>query len=427
MLTITWAGAQNKVVERSAKKVPAWLGTAVDDKLVVTVTASNLAEAQTRAIDAVTERIILSVASNVTVAQTNISSETVTDDDVESKDAYERLAKLRSANLPFLKGISPNKVEEVYWQRLLNKQTKKEHIEYSILYPYSRSEQRTLQAQFEKLDAEKVARYEALEQQIDQIANVEDIKSSITELAALKEYFFDDVRIKQVDGLMTRYRQLYDALTIVGKFTDSNHYFMQVWLKGKPIGVSKVPAVRSNCASQIAVVPQDGGFMISFNADDCLPEEENFLDIQLRIENKRLQQKAYISGEDEAAVSMAQTIVPEGKVYLAADAVDKATRTLTNVNIRLTLNNRQGVTFGLKSIELEVPDLATPLIFDDIDAVYSTKGAIQVRALAEGQVQVRQAKKERFAFIKGNITVVNPTTDAVEIVKVSLPYVSNWE
>lgn len=427
LLTITWAGAQNKVIERSAKKVPAWLNTAVDDKLVVTVTAPTLAEAQNRAIDAVTERIILSVASNVSVAQTNLSTETVTNDGVDSKDAYQRLSKLRSANLPFLKGISANKVEDVYWQRIRDKQSKKEHIEYSILYPYSRAEQRSLQAQFEKIDAEKVARYEALEQQIDQIGAVDDIKAAITELAALKEYFFDDVRIKQTEGLILRYRQLYDALTLTGKFTDDKHYLVQVLLKGKPIGVSKVPTVKSNCAGQISVVPQDGGFVVSFTTEDCLPEEENFLDIQLRIENKRLQQKAYFSGKDDNSINIAQAVVPEGKIYLTADNVDKTARTITDVNIRLTLNNRQGITFGLKSIELEVPELTTPLIFDDIDAIYGSKGIIQVRALAKGQMQVRTTKKGRFSFVKGTITVVNPTTNAVETIKVSLPYVSNWE
>lgn len=427
LLTFTWAGAQNKVIERSAKKVPTWLNTAVDDKLVVTVTASTLADAQTRAIDAVTERIILSVASNVSVAQTNLATETVTNNGVESKDAYERLSKMRSANLPFLKGISQNKVEDVYWQRIRDKQTKKEHIEYSILYPYSRSEQRTLQAQFEKLDAEKVARYKALEQHIDQIAAVDDIKAAITELAALKEYFFDDVRIKQTEGLILRYRQLYDALTLTGKFTDDSHYFLQLLLKGKPIGVSKVPTVKSNCAGQIAVVPQDGGFMISFVTEDCLPEEENFLDVQLRIENKKLQQKAYFSGKDDSSINIAQAVVPEGKIYLTTEAINKNTHIITDVSIRMTLNNRQGVTFVLKSIELEVPELVAPLVFDDIDTTYGSKGIIQLRALAKGEVQLRTNIKGTRSLVKGYITVVNPTNNATETIKVALPYASNWE
>ena len=50
-ITLLAAGvaAQTKVVERSAKKVPGWLNTAVEDYLVVSVTAGSLAEGQTKA------------------------------------------------------------------------------------------------------------------------------------------------------------------------------------------------------------------------------------------------------------------------------------------------------------------------------------------------------------------------------------------
>ena len=74
ILAIVTIYAQNKVVESSAKKVPPWLGTAVEGKLVVSVTAPTLAQAQVKAMNEVTERIILSVASNVSVTQRNVAS-----------------------------------------------------------------------------------------------------------------------------------------------------------------------------------------------------------------------------------------------------------------------------------------------------------------------------------------------------------------
>ena len=55
-ITLLTAGvaAQTKVVERSAKKVPGWLNTAVEDYLVVSVTAGSLAEGQTKALTEIT-------------------------------------------------------------------------------------------------------------------------------------------------------------------------------------------------------------------------------------------------------------------------------------------------------------------------------------------------------------------------------------
>lgn len=426
LLIVLSMSAQTKILERSAKKTPTWLNTAVDGGFAVTVQANNLADAQVKAMAEVTERIILSVASNVSVTQRNVSSEVVTNDNVDSRDEFSRLSKIKSANLPFLKGISQNKVSEVYWVHVRDKQTGKEYYEYSVLYPYTRAEQRSLQAQFEELDAKKTAEYAQLEAGIDDINDVDEIKAAITSLQALKEYFFDDVRVKQTEGLEKRYRQLYDALSLTGKFVKDGEYLCQVLLKGKPVRVSKMPTVKSNCASQIAVKPADGHFVINYDASDCLPEEENFLDIQFRIEGKQLRQKAFLAEGTQATADSQLSLAPEGKVVLTAALVDTSARTLTNINIRLSVNNRNGTTFGLKSIELEVPELTSPLVFDDIDAVYSTKGLIQIKALAQGEASVRNVKKSNFSFVTGYMTVVNPNTNAVEKIKISLPYTTNW-
>lgn len=74
----TTASADTKIIDKSAKKAPEWLGTATEGFLVVTVRANSLADAQSKALDEITERIIKSVASNVTVSQTNVASEVTT-------------------------------------------------------------------------------------------------------------------------------------------------------------------------------------------------------------------------------------------------------------------------------------------------------------------------------------------------------------
>ena len=55
--------ADTKVIEKSAKKAPEWLYSATDGFIVVTVEASNLGDAQQRALQLVTDRIILSVVT----------------------------------------------------------------------------------------------------------------------------------------------------------------------------------------------------------------------------------------------------------------------------------------------------------------------------------------------------------------------------
>lgn len=426
LLLAVGVAAQTKVIDKSAKKAPEWLNTAVDDYLIVTVTAQSLADAQTKALAEVTERIIQSVASNVTVSARNEMSEVNTNGSIDSKDAYTRISKMKSANLPFLKGISSTKVEDVYWLKLQDKSTKKEYYEYSVKYPFSRAEQAGLVKQFEELDAEKVAQYEALEQKINEIESVEEIGSCIAQLDALIEYFFDEVRLTQAKGLQKRYRQLYDALTVTGTFVEEGTYRCQVLLEGNPVKVSVRPKVTSNCAGQLSVRPSEGAFIITYDAIDCLPEEENFLDILFRIGGKKLEHKAFLT-EAGGAGTATFSVVPEGKLILTADSVDAARRKLYNINIRLTLNNRGGTPFGLKAIELHVPEISAPIVFDDIDGVYKTKGVLQIRALAEGDFTVREKKNSAFSFVEGSVTFVNPQTGAVERKRLSLPYVTNWE
>ena len=423
LLLAVGANAQTKVIEKSAKKVPGWMNTAVDDYLIVTVNANSLADAQTKALTEITERIIQAVANNVSVSKKNVLSEVNTDGNIESKDAFTQVSKMKSANLPFLKGISLSNVEEIYWEKVQDKATKKEHYDYSVKYPFSKSEQRKLIAEFEALDAEKVAQYKALEQKIHEIESIDEIKQAVAELNALSEYFFDDVRLSQVKGLISRYNQLYDAISITGTFLEKGKYRCQVLLDGNPVKVSVTPKVTSNCAAQISVRPVDGAFTIGYDAIDCLPEEENFLNILFRINGKRLEHKAFLNESGVGSVTF--SVVPEGKLILTADSV--VDRKLFNINIRLTLNNRGGTPFGLKALELHVPELSTPIIFDDIDGVYKTKGIVQIKALAEGEFTAKEKKSSAFSFVQGSITFVNPVSGAVERAKLSLPYVTNWE
>lgn len=54
----------------------------------------------------------------------------------------------------------------------------------------------------------------------------------------------------------------------------------------------------------------------------------------------------------------------------------------------------------MKSLELHIPEISTPVIFDDIDGVYKTKGIVQIKALAEGEFTAREKKSSAF-FCEG--------------------------
>ncbi len=427
LMVTALATAQTKVIEKSTKKTPSWVGSAVDGYLIVTVESKTLAGAQKMVIPEITERIIQSIATNITVSSTNESSDINVNGDITSTDNYYKRVKINAVNLPFLNGISMGKAQGVYWEKHQNKKTKQVHYEYSVKYPFSEQERQKLIAEFKKVDAEKEARYKALEDNINELESVEDIKDAITQIETLEAYFFDEVRKTKAAGLKKRYKDLYNNISVSGVFVAPGKYQFQLLLGGYPVKYSMLPKIMSNCASQLSVVHSgDGKFIATYDAIDCLPEEENFLNFIFRIEGKKVEHKALLKEAGGAGASQ-YSVVPEGKMILTADSASAADRKVYDINIRMTVNNRSGKKFAVKSLELQVPEIVAPLVFDDINAIYSTAGIIQLKLRAEGCFSIRQVKKSAFSFIEGSITIVNPETGALERKRLSLPYITNWE
>lgn len=413
--------AQMKVVEESAKRTPEWVNAAVEDYLVVSVSGKTMEEVRQKALNEVTEQIIRAVANNVSVTQMNTMSEVNVNGEIESKDVYTYLSKSQSANLPFLKGISMSKAEEIYWEKLRDKKTKEERIDYWVKYPFPSYELEDLIAEFEKLDAGKVRQYEALKAELPQVSSVEQIGRNIDALESLADYFFDDVRRGEAESLKQSYEALYGALTVAGELLSDGEYRCYILLEGRPVSISAKPKVTANCASALDVTPDDGAFIVTYDSSDCLDDEENYVDIVFRVAGKRLSKRHYFSTTGESSFS----VMPEGRLYLAADSVDG--RTIHNVTLRMTVNNIGGTPFGLKSVELTLPDIPTPLVFDDIDKVYEAKGAIQIKMVAEGSFDVPEVRSSSFTFAQGAMVLVNPETGAMERVRIYLPYETNWD
>ncbi len=426
LLTAGVALAQTKVVDKSSRKAPDWLTTAPDGYIIASVTANSLGEAQAKIHQELLERVIAEIATNVSVKTNNTVSEEYVDGDIKSNDKFVRNTKMNTANLPFLKNISTTDVEDVYWVKIEDKKTKAQHYEYTVKYPFSVFTRQSLVREFEKIDNEKNAQYKALVDKLNNIESIDDIKDAINQIEALEAYFFDEVRLEEARSLKQRYKDLYNTISIAGSFIGKGQYQCQVLVNGFPVKASVQPRVSSNCAGRLSVKPNDGAFIVSYDAADCLPDEENTLKMTFNINGKRYDHEAFLTESGGAAINTF-SVVPEGRLVLLADSVSAADRKVFNITIRMTLNNRSGSAYGLKALELHVPELATPIIFDDINAVYETKGIMAIKFLAEGAFRVKESKPSAVSMAEGSITFVNPQTGAIERKRLSLSYSTNWE
>lgn len=421
------ASADTKVIERSAKKAPAWLGGAPEGCIIVTSQGATLSEAQTKAQTEITERIIKAVASNVSLTQRNEAVETVTNNGVESSDTYSHSSVIRAANLPFVKGISLSKAADTYWVKLQDKKTKREYYEYSVKYPFTRLEQEMMTAEFEELDKSKEEELAALEAAVSEIAAFDDIKSNIAKLDALGEYFVDAPRLARVSSAKTRYKDLYSSIALTGAVVSEGTIKCALTLNGHKLSYYAAPKLKSNCASDLQFSNSEGEYTITYNSIDCLPEEQNSVSVSFRINGKTIQRDFIIGANGESDETSGIKVVPTGKIYLTADTISQENKTISGLDIRMTLDNITGQPFGLKSIELTIPGIATPVVFDDIDAVYSTKGKIQVKAHADGTLRLTGTKHSAAKFINGKINIVNPSTQSIQSIRLALTFSTNWE
>lgn len=415
--------AQFKVVEKSAKKAPTWYRQMLEDYLIVSAHEPTLEAAQTACLQEVKKQIIQAVAQNITFAEiSNLSQRLENDEITDFVDTYSSNTDVKAATVPFVQGISLSKVEEYYWEKLQDKKTKEIYYDYSIKYPFTRLELKKLVKDFEARDKKYEAQLVELENHLNEIQSLEDIQASMLKIDPLEEYFFDAMRKKRTSSLRQSYGQLYSMISIQGNTTAFGEYECHLVLKGNPIAASLMPKLKSNCASQLSARSEDGGktIRILYDAADCLETEENFVEAIFRIGGKAVSHKFYIDVKGQM-----MTVMPAGKVYLTAEA--ETDSTLTNVNIRMTLDSRYANSFAVQNIALEVPGLVNTLIKNNINISYRGIGTYVFETVAEGDWKRTAISPYRIAFIKGSMEIRNEQNGEVSRIQINLPYVANWK
>lgn len=288
---IPTARADNwKVLERSEKKSPSWTKELSSGHIVVTGEGRTLEEARKAALDALLSRIITSVATNVESRSTQTGSESFEDGRSHSSETFESSLEIAAARLPFIKGVSLSEASGIYWEKLEDNKSKRTLYKVDLLYPLSESQLEDYRRQFEDIDAGKRAELKALKEQIPNVSSAEQISEAESRLASLEEYFFDKVRRKEAAELRKQYAALYRNISISGNQTGPGEATVRTLLNGRPFASGVRLKVTSECASAINAIPQGDGstWTITFDTSDCLPMEQNTLEVSANIKTVRL-------------------------------------------------------------------------------------------------------------------------------------------
>ena len=266
-----------KVVERSSKKMPEWILSHPEDYIVAIALASTLQEAQGR----VEQELLRKVMSAVAV---NVEGETVSDSGVkggnEWDDFYSHLS-VRAAQLPFVSDITLAKCKESYWEHVLDKDSGEDSYRLYVLYPFSSATRQNLIGRYEAYDKSMEDILERNESGYQEVSSFEDLSVAEGELEGLIEWFPDNLRRSRAQKALELYRQIKRSLVLVGNITAKGECTVKVMRGDRIFKLHGKLKATSNCASQINIQPEQTGWRVRFNTDDCLKYEDNHLKLTL--------------------------------------------------------------------------------------------------------------------------------------------------
>lgn len=295
MWTVSVFSQEYKVVEKSDKKAPAWYESAESGYIVASAEAASMEEARQQCLESVKRQIIQAIAQNIEFSDSHVVKQTSGNGDriTEFVDQYIAEGSTRAASLPFIKGISLSKVDGSYWEKRRDKKTDKITYAYAVRYPFPEDEHKALVLQFEEQDREMEDLITGMENHLNDISSVEEIDQCIIKMQPAAEYFFDKTRREWAEGVIQNYKKLPTFITAQGKADGKDSYVISLYIKGKKITTAAMPRLTSNCASQLKATPKGEDILITYSSEDCLDDEENFVELTFRMPGKSLKHKFY--------------------------------------------------------------------------------------------------------------------------------------
>jgi hypothetical protein len=292
----TTCAAQIKVIERSAKKAPAWVNGIEKNFLIVSATAKDVEEAKEKILNSLREQIVHAVAVNVQSSAAINVQETMLNGKVRQfLETTGTTIHTKSGNVPFLSEIALSNAVDYYWEKQQDKKTKTVTILYHVKYPFPEIQLQQLVFEFKEADEKMTAQLTTLCESMDAIRDMESIGKNITALQQLQK-LFDDGRKDQAAACIANYRNLYTYASLEENAHHTGNLSYQLMLSGKPAVTIQKPRVKSNCADNIRVKTHDNGSAdISYQTDGCYADLDNYIEVTYNFGGKNVSQKFFFT------------------------------------------------------------------------------------------------------------------------------------
>ena len=300
MIAATAFAAGDKVLEKSHKHAPDWIGGMEKDYIIVSTEAGNLEDAQTKAITKIREQIISAIATQVHSA-TNITMHEVTENgQIDSRREVKSELSVTAADIPYLADVSPSHAADYYWVKT-QRADKSIVYGYHVKYPLSNMKLHQLVEEYEKtqkavndslqsFSGTDFAAYNSLDEMLARHSQLKQFMLSLRE---------DDPRRNICQSIRQNYERMMSGNIHVETAGSDRKQTEVVMMYGdKQIACSLTPKTKTNCLTAIETRSTGHGNVISYDyTTGCYDDEQNWLEVTYTIAGKKITQRCYINND----------------------------------------------------------------------------------------------------------------------------------
>ncbi len=351
-----------KVLEKSARKAPEWVNGIVKDYIIVSASGETAESAQANALLKIKERIISSIAENVQTRSEYYRGEKNVNGVSNFIENYETFTTTKAADIGFIKGISLNKAEEYYWEKV--SEDGKIKFYYHIKYPFSEMQLAKLVLDFEMADKQITEEMNSIIDSIPYIHRIEQITEYIRILQNLSRAFID-ARKQKAEANIIKLNEMLRSIVISPVEEKLGELRFTLKYQDKTITSAAMPKVTSNCAKVTDIKSEEEQWIIRYNYSGCYDDPSNNILVSFPASSS-LKRNFYF----DINANKAEIIVKEDIIFTASQtSSDK----INDVQASITIYSKYNSPLTIEKITLNW-DNYPPVVIEGIHFNVDKKG-----------------------------------------------------
>ena len=399
--------SQEKVLEKSGK-TPKWINSTEKDFIIESGKGSTVAEAKNRAIAGVKESILKSVAEQVTAVSEDNVSQTREGNSYKVSGSYTSSIRTKTARMPFFTGISENKVNAFYWEKIKEKKSGNTFYMYHVKYPFSEDELKRIIMDFEMKQKTTELKISEISDAVDNSSSLDELAGYYREIKAMASELEEGNKI-QADLVVKKIQGMFHSVSYKETgMTPGLLSYILVYGK-KQLRASLNPVIKSNCAGNFKTTITSDTILVAYTYNGCFESQLNKVTVDYQIDDISIKHEFPI---DITAGKIEFSVI--NGFHIGEETGDSAQ--VTGYKLTSGISSKYAAGFRITKILLEIQG-GNPLVFDNLDIPFSGKGVHPLEVAGKTPLKRSFYHTKQGDLVSGSIFFVNTSTGEAGMVK----------